>query len=179
MNAYKHEQERKREGDKDAHRHALHCIRAKLTNGSCFSCFSFFQVHDLGRNLGVPAELEMDVPVPLLFDFSRLCRVILAGESWRDRPSQITCNGQLRISHLISLCLYFCLSLSRAYSLLLCSLFLSPSFVFTLTFMRSTQPSHQFRLLSQMREEGMSGVAERAAPSLFRIIISFLAIPAE
>lgn len=28
----------------------------------------------------------MDVPVLLLFDFSWLCRVILAGESWRDLP---------------------------------------------------------------------------------------------
>lgn len=45
LNAYEHvQQKKKRGGDEDAHRRALHCIRAKLTNGSCFSrSFLFFK----------------------------------------------------------------------------------------------------------------------------------------
>lgn len=34
---------RKGEGDKDAHRQSLHCLRAKLTNYSFFFSFSFFK----------------------------------------------------------------------------------------------------------------------------------------
>lgn len=76
----------------------------------------------------VPAELEMDVPVPLLFDFCRLCRVILAGESWRDQPfpdhlQWLAANISSYLS--VSLFLSRSLSLVWAYSWALFSLSLS------------------------------------------------------
>lgn len=167
----------KREGDEDACRRALHCIRAKLTNGSCFSCFSFLFKFVTQEKISES-----------LLSWRWMCRCCcssispgFAESSWQGNReetcrSQITCNGQLQISHLIISFLYFYLPRVGVF-LTTFSFFLSSSFVFILTFKRGTQPSCQFRLVSYIvsptREGGVSRAAERAAPSVFRIMISF------
>lgn len=127
----------------------------------------------------------MDVPLPLPFDFSWVCRVILAGDSCRDQPFLDYLHWSAAN---ISSSYLFLIFLSRVLPcegvfLTTFSCFLSTSFVFILTFTRSTQPSCQFTLFSYIvsptREEGMSKAAERAALSVFRILIRFFVIPAE
>lgn len=101
---------------------------------------------------------------------SHPCRGIMKRPAVPSSPAIISCK------YLILLSLpYISLSLPPSCG---CCLFLYPqSFVFILTSTRSTQPSCQFRLVSYIvypaGEEGMSRAAERAAPSLFRIAISF------
>lgn len=119
------------------------------------------------------------MPVLLLFDFSRLCRVILAGESLRDLPFPDHLQwSAANISSYYLFLIFLSHSLPRVGVFLTTfSFFLSSSFVFILTFKRGTQPSCQFRLVSYIvsptREGGVSRAAERAAPSVFRIMISF------
>lgn len=76
-----------------------------------FFCFSLFQVHDLGRNCGSL----------LIWRWMQQCSCssifpIFADSSWRGNReetslSQITCNGQLQISHFISVFISVLLSL--------------------------------------------------------------------
>lgn len=76
-----------------------------------FFCFSLFQVHDFGRNCGCL----------LIWRWMQQCSCssifpIFADSSWRGNReetslSQITCNGQLQISHFISVFISVLLSL--------------------------------------------------------------------
>lgn len=89
--------------------------------------------------------------------------------------SHIPCNGQLQISHPISLCLYVFLTLSLiwAYSRALSLSTLSiVCFHFDLHEKHPHTPSVQSAFL-HLTEDGMSRAAQRTAPSIFRIMISF------
>lgn len=117
-NAYKHEQQKKkRGGDEDAHRRALHCIRAKLTNGSCFSVLFFFSSSWLKQISGSPLSWETNVPVlqPLFRFPPSFCRVILAvGET--GPVSQIYLRrSAANISPHLSECLFLSHSLPLAH----------------------------------------------------------------
>lgn len=145
--------------------------------------FFFFYLHDLVRNLKSLWSWR--------WIYRCLCSSTSPGfaeSSWQmdheeTSPSQITCNGQLQITHFITFYVFIYSSLPLSLFLLWAHFehfcfFLTPSFVFILTFKRNTLPSPQFRLLSyilsQMREGGMGTAPERAVPSVFGIIMSFL-----
>lgn len=140
------------------------------------SVFLFFLSLDFGKRkkIWIPAELKIDVCAAAVQSLPALqshpCRGIMKRPTVPSSPEMIRCK------YLILLSLpYISLSLPPSCG---CCLFLYPqSFVFILTFTRFTQPSFQFRLVSYIvypaGEEGMSGATERAAPSLFRIAISF------
>lgn len=177
----------KRKQDKGVQRHALHCNRATLTNGSSFFCFLFFffpQVHDLGRNL----KSLLSWRCICLCRFSS-ASPSFAESSWqRNRketsPSQISYNGQLHYNYLIfvSVLIHHCPTLLLLWAYFLNIFFLShpPTSVFILTFKLSTllyRPLNSWLLsyiLSQKRKEEMSIAPERAVLSVFRIIMSSL-----
>lgn len=109
------------------HRHALHCIRRKLTNGSSFFYLSIFFYSCLRKNSRVPAELGGCASAAGL---QLLCRVIHAEEE--TSPPRITCNDQLHASHLISASLFHSHHLSPSVCIF-CetfSVFMTQSFVF-------------------------------------------------
>lgn len=89
----------KKERETNAHSCKLYCTelswQAALLSFHFFSFFFFFFcTSGLRKKSLVPAEMEMDVWVPFLFDYTQLCRVILdeKGAAF----SQITCNGELQ-----------------------------------------------------------------------------------
>lgn len=121
----------KKESDTNAHSCKLHFAELKWQTALLsFHFFSFFIFLTSGfrKKSLVPAEKEMDVWLPFLFDYTQLCRVILDEKG--PAFSQITCNGELQKF----VCNCMCPPPTPF-----------PIFVFTLTFRRCTQrlPSAQ------------------------------------
>lgn len=86
-----------KERETNAHSCKLHCAelnwQTALLSFHFFSFFIFF-TSGLRKKSLVPAEKEMDVWLPFLFDYTQLCRVILDEKG--PAFSQITCNGELQ-----------------------------------------------------------------------------------
>lgn len=109
----------------------IHCIASEWSwqKVLSFFCFSFFQVHDLGRNRGSLLSWRWMCQCPCYSISPSFAESFWQGNHEETCPSQITCNGLLQISHFISLSLF----LSHSFSLVWAycwalSIFLSPSF---------------------------------------------------
>lgn len=131
----------------------VHCTalhQSQVDKRLFFLLFLFFSCSWLREKPQVPAELEMDVPAPVLSDFSPALqshpgRRIMKRPALPRSPAMVSCKYLV----LISLRLYFLLyrpPLSVCVATLLCTLF-SHLFVFILTFMRCAQPSLSVQLL--------------------------------
>lgn len=178
----KHEQEQRKEGDKDPGRRAPQCIRVKLTSGFCFSSFLslfffFFQSLWLWKEkkIRVPAELETDVAVSPLFDFSALCRVIIAGD---DENGPSPAKSRLTVSF------YTLPSLCGGGGVPPLPFFSSHSLSFCLECDLHEQPhdptwvsvqAASFLYIERMKRR-WAEPRKGQLPSLFRILISFLSL---
>ena len=155
-----------------------HCIASEWSWQTALlsSCFLFFPTSWLREKSRVPAELEMDVPVPPLFDFSWLCRVILIIITKPALPS---------ISHLFYVSCFHPLSLVWAY-------YWAPYLFFPLPILcfhfwpsqgahnLSLTPGYFLTSFLKWEKKGDDEQSCRKGSSVcFRVMIRFVIIPAE
>lgn len=145
--AFKVQNFKKHNGDRDLCRRALHYIRVRSTNALVSHVFLSFLSLEFGKRKKIWILAELKINLCCAVRLSWLCRVILAEELWKDQPSPV--HLKWSAANISSYCLFLIfLSPSRLPSCG-CCLFLYPqSFVFILTFARFTQPPCQFRLVS-------------------------------